>query len=138
MSVGERPESESAELPPNRFGGRPAIGRGSVRRHVLVAEAVTALAGLLVGYDTGVVSGALLSWRTTSVDCRPSSRKLLAADRAGLTTVFLPARNEADLDEVPADLRDRLSVQLVSDAAELVSAAVVSVHEQSGAVGVAA
>ena len=33
---------------------------GSVRRHVLFGAAITALGGLLFGYDTGVISGALL------------------------------------------------------------------------------
>jgi ATP-dependent Lon protease len=50
-------------------------------------------------------------------------QKLLAADRAGLTTVFLPARNEPDLDDVPAEVRERLTVHLVGDVADLVDRA---------------
>jgi ATP-dependent Lon protease len=50
-------------------------------------------------------------------------QKLLAAQRAGLTEVLLPVRNEPDLDEVPAEVRDALTVHLVSDAAEVLTLA---------------
>jgi ATP-dependent Lon protease len=39
--------------------------------------------------------------------------KVLAAHRAGIRRVLIPKRNEADLDDVPADLRQELEVVLV-------------------------
>jgi len=38
---------------------------------------------------------------------------VLAAHRAGIRRVLIPKRNEADLDDVPADLRQELEVVLV-------------------------
>ena len=35
--------------------------------------------------------------------------KVLAALRAGITTVMLPGRNKRDLEEIPADARERLN-----------------------------
>jgi ATP-dependent Lon protease len=51
-------------------------------------------------------------------------QKLLAAQRAGLTTVFLPQRNEPDLDDVPAEVLEAIDVRLTSDVADLVAAAI--------------
>ncbi len=39
--------------------------------------------------------------------------KVLAAHRAGLTTVILPKRNEKDLDDIPQEVRDTLRIVLV-------------------------
>jgi ATP-dependent Lon protease len=50
-------------------------------------------------------------------------QKLLAAQRAGLTTVFLPARNEPDLDDVPADVLAAIDVRLVADVADILAVA---------------
>ncbi len=45
-------------------------------------------------------------------------QKLLAGHRAGLADVILPQRNEADLDDLPAGVRETVTVHLVSDVAE--------------------
>ena len=47
-------------------------------------------------------------------------QKLLAAHRAGLTEVIIPARNEVDLDDVPEAVRADLTVHLASDVADVV------------------
>jgi ATP-dependent Lon protease len=39
--------------------------------------------------------------------------KLLAAHRAGIRTVLVPARNAADLEDVPKNVRDELTVHLI-------------------------
>jgi ATP-dependent Lon protease len=39
--------------------------------------------------------------------------KLLAAHRAGVTEIILPARNERDLEDIPKDVRDQLKIHLV-------------------------
>jgi ATP-dependent Lon protease len=50
-------------------------------------------------------------------------QKLLAAHRAGVTTVLIPARNEPDLDDVPADVLADLTVHPVSDVREVLNLA---------------
>jgi ATP-dependent Lon protease len=39
--------------------------------------------------------------------------KLLAAHRAGIKEVLVPARNERDLEDVPKDVRDQMKIHLV-------------------------
>jgi ATP-dependent Lon protease len=45
--------------------------------------------------------------------------KLLAAHRAGIRTVAIPRRNEADLEQIPEEVRRELSVHLLDSAEEL-------------------
>jgi ATP-dependent Lon protease len=50
-------------------------------------------------------------------------QKVLAAHRAGLREVVLPARNAADLDDVPERVRDEMSFHLAATYAEVIAAA---------------
>ena len=49
--------------------------------------------------------------------------KLLAAHRAGVSTVLLPKRNEKDLDDLPQEVREALSIVLVERIDEALSLA---------------
>lgn len=49
--------------------------------------------------------------------------KVLAATRAGIDTIILPKRNEADLDDVPENVRDGLTFILVDTVDEVFAAA---------------
>ncbi|MBK8174286.1 MAG: endopeptidase La [Rhodospirillales bacterium] len=49
--------------------------------------------------------------------------KVIAAARAGITEVMLPARNRRDFEEIPADARDRLTFHWIERAEEAVEVA---------------
>ena len=52
-------------------------------------------------------------------------QKVLAAHRAGLTTVVLPVRNGPDLEDVPEAVRDEMTFHLAADIGEVLAAALV-------------
>ena len=94
---------------------------------------VTALASLATGRpvrsDVGMTGEVTLNGQVLPIG--GVKQKLLAAHRAGLTTVFLPKRNEPDLDDVPKAVREQLDVRLVSDVADLVRDALEPVQKAS-------
>ena len=49
--------------------------------------------------------------------------KVLAAHRAGIHRIILPARNEADLEDIPEDVRHELNIKLITRINEVVEAA---------------
>lgn len=87
---------------------------------------VTALTSLALGRpvrpEIGMTGEVTLNGRVLPIG--GVKQKLLAAQRAGLTTVFLPQRNEPDLDEVPADVLDAIEIRSVSDVVDLARAAI--------------
>jgi len=92
---------------------------------------VTALASLVSGRpvrsDVAMTGEVTLNGRVLPIG--GVKQKLLAAHRAGLTTVFLPQRNEPDLDDVPEAVRELLDVRLVADVADLVREALTPLTE---------
>ncbi|HSK63420.1 MAG TPA: endopeptidase La [Pyrinomonadaceae bacterium] len=49
--------------------------------------------------------------------------KVLAAHRAGIKRIILPSRNEADIDDIPEDVRNDLQLVFVSGIGEVIDAA---------------
>jgi ATP-dependent Lon protease len=84
---------------------------------------VTALVSLATGRpvrsEVGMTGEVTLNGRVLPIG--GVKQKLLAAQRAGLTEVFLPQRNEADLDDVPAEVLAELDVRPVSDVGEILA-----------------
>jgi ATP-dependent Lon protease len=86
---------------------------------------VTALASLASGRpvrsDVGMTGEVTLNGRVLPIG--GVKQKLLAAQRAGLKTVFIPLRNEPDLDDVPAEVLEALDVRPVGDVAQILESA---------------
>ncbi len=85
----------------------------------------TALASLLSGRpvrsDVAMTGEVSLTGRVLPIG--GLKQKLLAAQRAGISTVLIPQRNEPDLDDVPEKVRQELTVMPVSDVRQVLDAA---------------
>jgi ATP-dependent Lon protease len=85
----------------------------------------TALASLLSGRrvrtDVAMTGEVSLTGRVLPIG--GVKQKLLAAHRAGITTVVIPKRNEADLDDVPAEILAALDVHPVGDVRQVLELA---------------
>jgi len=85
----------------------------------------TALASLLSGRavrnNVGLTGEVTLQGRVLPIG--GVKQKVLAAQRAGLTEVILPARNRPDLDDVPEATREALSFHLVDDVRDVLTVA---------------
>lgn len=93
----------------------------------MVTALVSMATGRQVRSDVGMTGEVTLNGRVLPIG--GVKQKLLAAQRAGLTTVFIPQRNEADLDEVPADVLGALDVRPMVDVADIVAQALVPAAE---------
>jgi ATP-dependent Lon protease len=96
----------------------------------------TALASLLSGrpvkHTVGMTGEVTLQGRVLPIG--GLKQKVLAAHAAGLTDVIIPERNRADLDDVPADVREAMSFHPVMTLGEVLELALESKQSRLHAV----
>jgi len=74
---------------------------------------VSLLSGRPVRHTVGMTGEVTLQGKVLPIG--GVKQKVLAAKRAGLKEVILPKRNEADVDDLPASVREEIEIHLVSD-----------------------
>jgi len=85
----------------------------------------TAMASLLTGrpvrHTVGMTGEVTLQGRVLPIG--GLKQKVLAAHASGLTDVIIPERNRADLDDVPAEVREQMSFHPVMTVGEVLEIA---------------
>ena len=95
----------------------------------MVTALVSMATGRQVRGDVGMTGEVTLNGRVLPIG--GVKQKLLAAQRAGLSTVFIPQRNEPDLDDVPAEVLEALEVRPMTDVADIVAQALEPVEAEA-------
>ncbi|HEY5880880.1 MAG TPA: endopeptidase La [Nakamurella sp.] len=99
-----------------------AVPKDGPSAGVTMVTALTSLAtGRPVRSDVAMTGEVTLNGKVLPIG--GVKQKLLAAQRAGVTTVFIPLRNEPDLDDVPAEVLDALTVVPVGDVRQILAQA---------------
>jgi ATP-dependent Lon protease len=94
-----------------------AIPKDGPSAGVTMATAlVSALSGRPARNDVAMTGEITLSGRVLPIG--GVKEKVLGAVRAGISTVVLPKVNEADLEDLPQEVRDKLTVHLVEELGE--------------------
>ena len=83
----------------------------------MVTSMVSVLTGVPIRKDVAMTGEITLRGRVLAIG--GLKEKLLAALRSGIKTVLIPAENEKDLADIPANVRDALTIIPVSTADEV-------------------
>jgi ATP-dependent Lon protease len=95
-----------------------AVPKDGPSAGVTMASAIVSLlTGVPVRSEVGMTGEITLRGKVLAIG--GVKQKVLAAHRAGLTEVVLPARNEADVEDVPDSVRGQMEFHFVSDIAEV-------------------
>jgi ATP-dependent Lon protease len=93
----------------------------------MVTALVSMATGRKVRADVAMTGEVTLNGRVLPIG--GVKQKLLAAARSGMTTVFIPSRNEPDLDDVPAEVLEALTVHPMTDVADIIAQALEPIGE---------
>jgi ATP-dependent Lon protease len=96
----------------------------------MATSVVSALSRRPVRHDIAMTGEITLSGRVLPIG--GVKEKVLGAVRAGIRTIVLPKDNEADLEDLPDDVRKSLDVHLVEDLGEVLSLALRGARFESG------
>ena len=83
---------------------------------------VSALSRRPARYDIAMTGELTLSGRVLPIG--GVKEKVLGAVRAGIHRIILPKENEADLEDLPSDVLDKLEVISVTELGEVLAAAI--------------
>jgi ATP-dependent Lon protease len=87
----------------------------------MVTAMISTLTGVAVRHDVAMTGEVTLRGRVLPIG--GLKEKLLAALRGGIKTVIIPAENEKDLAEIPANIRDGLVIIPVKHVDEVLAIA---------------
>ena len=96
----------------------------------MATAVVSALSGRAVRNDIAMTGEITLTGRVLPIG--GVKEKVLGAFRAGLREVVLPRDNEADLDDLPAEVRDQITVNLAEDLGEVLANALRGARLEGG------
>jgi ATP-dependent Lon protease len=133
-----RSHADELGIDPGLLGGRfhVHVPAGAVPKDgpsagvTMTTALVSLLTGTPVRAEVGMTGEVTLQGRVLPIG--GVKQKVLAAHRAGLKEVVLPARNGGDLEDVPEAVREELTFHLVDEIGEVLDHALASAEQPAG------
>ncbi len=101
-----------------------AIPKDGPSAGITIATAIySAVTNKYVRNDVGMTGEVTL--RGLVLPIGGLKEKSIAADRSGIKTIIIPKENEADIDEIPQEVKEKLDIVLVSEIEEVFKKAIV-------------